>query len=119
MKLSAPDKERFLSQPMENYFIDLLTNISKEQLVLWFMDIDSIPVAGVLAFQFKQSLLLYNSGMDLNYRQLSVGLLTKTLLIKYGIERGLKIFDFLQGNEPYKYDLGAIDNNLYQFNLNL
>ena len=53
--------------------------------------------------------------MDINYRQLSVGLLSKALLIKHSIELGLKQFNFLQGNEPYKYDLGAADNKLYQF----
>ena len=117
MKQSAPEKEKFMTELMEKYFTTLLKTIDNERLVLWFMEIDSIPVAGVLAFKFKNQLLLYNSGMNLEYRQLSVGLLTKILLMKRGIEWGLNIFDFLQGNEPHKYDLGAVDNNLYQFNI--
>ena len=119
MKQSAPEKDKFMTSPMEKYFMDLMTRINKEQIVLWFMEIDSILVAGVLSFKFKNQFLLYNSGMNLEYRQLSVGLLTKVLLVRRGIELGLNIFDFLQGNEPYKYDLGAKDNSLYQFNITL
>ena len=115
MKLSAPEKDRFLSVPMEHYFHDLLFNTNREQLILWFLDIEGKTVAAVVSFKFKEELLLYNSGMDINYRQLSVGLLSKALLIKHSIELGLKQFNFLQGNEPYKYDLGAADNKLYQF----
>jgi len=119
MKQSAPEKARFMTGPMERYFIDILTQIGTDQLMLWFMDINSHPVAGVIAFKYKGEMLLYNSGMNLAYKHLSVGLITKTLLIKYSIELGIKTFDFFQGNEHYKYDLGAKDNNLYQFTITL
>ena len=119
MKQSTPEKETFLSQPMKDFFFDFLTHLNKEQIILWFMDIEGKPVAGALAFRFKDELLLYNSGMNLAYKHLSVGLLSKALLIQYCIKLGLKKFDFLQGNEPYKYNLGGIDNKLYQFTIPL
>lgn len=115
MKQSSPEKLAFLSQPMEQYFVDLMSTIDKTQVILWFMDVEDKTVACAIAFQFKNAMLLYNSGMDLSYGYLSVGLLSKALLIKHSIELGLTRFDFLQGDERYKYDLGGIDNRLYQF----
>ena len=36
------------------------------------------------------------------------------LLIKEAIDKGIKVFDFLRGNERYKYDLGAKDVQLFR-----
>jgi len=119
MKQSSSEKEIFLSIPMENFFFDFLTNLNKEQILLWFMDVEDKKVASAIAFKFKEELLLYNSGMDLDYRYLSVGLLSKALLIQKSIELGYKKFDFLQGDEQYKYNLGAVDNRLYQLTISL
>ena len=59
-------------------------------------------------------MLLYNSGYDPDYSKLSVGLLLKALCLKEAIEDGKEYLDFLRGKEPYKYDLGAKDVQLYQ-----
>jgi len=119
MRRSSFEKEKFLSKPMEAFFSGFLTGLNKGQIFLWFMDIEDKTVASVLAFKAKDELLLYNSGMDLDYQQLSVGLMSKVLLIKKSIELGYKKFDFLRGDERYKYDLGAVDNKLYQLTLEL
>lgn len=119
MKQSSSEKGKFLSKPMESFFSDFLTNLNKEQILLWFMEIEEKKVAAALAFTFKDELLLYNSGMDLDYGYLSVGLLSKALLIQKSIELGYKKFDFLQGDEQYKYNLGAVDNKLYQLTISL
>ena len=50
---------------------------------------------------------LYNSALDPAYRSLSVGVISKVLHIKDSIERGMRRFDFLKGDERYKYHLGG------------
>jgi CelD/BcsL family acetyltransferase involved in cellulose biosynthesis len=45
---------------------------------------------------------------------LSAGLLLKALAIEYAIGRGLQCYDFLQGNERYKYDLGGKNTQVMQ-----
>ena len=40
-------------------------------------------------------------------------------LLKKSIEKKIEIFDFLRGNERYKYDLGAKDKLLYKVIIDL
>ncbi len=46
----------------------------------------------------------YNSGYDLDYADLSVGLVLIGLSIKSAVERGNTLYDFLRGDETYKFD---------------
>ncbi len=119
MRKSSTEKEIFLTPRMENFFSDFMNAVDKEKLVLWFMEIEGNVAAAALAFKFKDELLLYNSGVDFDYGRLSVGLLSKVFLLKWAMNLGIKKFDFLQGQERYKYDLGAVDGGLYQFNIKL
>ena len=45
---------------------------------------------------------------------MSVGVLSKALCIRDSIERGKKRFDFLKGDEHYKYHLGGQEVQLYR-----
>ncbi|HUE75539.1 MAG TPA: GNAT family N-acetyltransferase [Chloroflexota bacterium] len=59
-------------------------------------------------------LTLRDDGYDPEYQRQSVGLLFKALTVHEAIERGRRVFDFLQGAEPYKYDLGASDTFVHR-----
>ncbi|OQY66229.1 hypothetical protein B6D29_02995 [Microgenomates bacterium UTCPR1] len=117
MKKSSNEKNSFLTDKMEVYFRQLMQNFDKKRLLLWFMEIGNKVVASVIVFRFKNQIQLYNSGVDTEYNYYSVGLLSKAFLIKWAIENGFEIYDFLQGNERYKYDLGAVNNPLYKFEI--
>ncbi len=86
----------------------------KNQAKLLFLTLDGVRVAGVLCFRIRNELLLYNSGYDPAYSGLAVGLLSKALALRHAIEEGLARFDFLRGAEPYKYDLGGQNFNVYR-----
>ena len=64
-----------------------------------------------------QSRMLYNIGVDMNQKEFSPGVVAAGLSIQQAIERREKTFDFLRGNEPYKYRLGAVNRALYRINL--
>jgi CelD/BcsL family acetyltransferase involved in cellulose biosynthesis len=81
---------------------------------LTFLRLGGVRAASVLCFRTDGDLLLYNSGYEKAYAQLSVGLLSKALALQRAIEQGMKRFDFLRGPEPYKYDLGASDVPVYR-----
>ena len=67
-----------------------------------------------LRSHYKGRLLIYNSGYDpANYAELSPGIVLTSYIIEDAIKRSLKVFDFLQGNEVYKYRFGAIDTFVY------
>lgn len=107
---SHPDKAAFMDEEMEAFFRGIATAFrGKNYLRLYFLELDGRPVASCMCFDYRDELLLYNSGYDPAYAHLSVGLVLKAFCIKDAIERGKKRFDLLRGNEKYKYDLGAKD----------
>ena len=107
---SRTDKAAFLTSQMNGYFRDLAQTMAEAGLLRsGVLDIDGRPVAAVMAFDYNGTVYLYNSGYDADQAQLSVGVISKVLLIKYSIERGRKKFDFLKGGERYKYHLGGTE----------
>jgi CelD/BcsL family acetyltransferase involved in cellulose biosynthesis len=84
-------------------------------LRLCFLWIDGRRASGTLSFADGDRWLLYNSGYDPEYRQQSVGLLLKAWSIRYAIENGFREYDFLRGDEAYKYDLGGRDRKLFRY----
>lgn len=110
-RMSSPDKAVFMTDQMEAYFRDLahmaLAQGWLRMGVLWD---GSTPLSAALGFAYGNRLYLYNSGYDPAYAAKSVGIAAIGLLLRDSASEGLDIFDFLQGNEPYKYTLGAHDH---------
>ncbi|MFQ6019797.1 MAG: GNAT family N-acetyltransferase, partial [Dehalococcoidia bacterium] len=112
---SRIEKARFMTEPMKRFFRRVVTALAEEGLVrLYFLTLDGVRAAAVLCFDGPRDLLLYNSGYDPAYASLSVGIVSKALTIKEAIAREKDCLDFLRGAEPYKYDLGARDLNVYR-----
>ncbi|MBM4431835.1 MAG: GNAT family N-acetyltransferase, partial [Chloroflexi bacterium] len=113
-KLSDPEKEAFMDQAMEGFFRAVTgAALEKGWLRLSLLHFDGQPVASYLCFDYGQDRLVYNSGFDLSlYAELSPGIVLLGHLIGDAIQQGLRRFDFLQGNERYKYDLGATDSQV-------
>jgi CelD/BcsL family acetyltransferase involved in cellulose biosynthesis len=114
MRTSRVDKQEFLTRDRERFFKDIGQALAQTgHLRLYFLQINGTHVAGALCFDYGGRRLLYNSGYNLSYSSLSVGLLLKALCLKDAISTGMSYFDFLRGPEPYKYDLGGRDVRLY------
>ena len=119
-RLSDPNKNRFMSEPMKAFFWDVVTaTIPGWVTNLCFLKINDEPAAGAVTFVSEAEVWLYNSGYNPDQKYYSVGLLLKAHLIKTAIEAGKKKFDFLRGGERYKYELGAKDLQLYRIKLEL
>jgi CelD/BcsL family acetyltransferase involved in cellulose biosynthesis len=114
-RLSSAEKAAFMTSQMEAYFRDLCAMTMASGMlrmgVLWVGD---TPVSAALGFAYKGRLYLYNSGYDPAYAGHSVGIAAVGLLLKDSAAESLEIFDFLQGDEPYKYTLGARDRSVYR-----
>jgi len=78
-------------------------------LGLTFLTVASQTIAAGVHFETADSLLFYNAGIDPDARALSPGVVMTYAYIKRAMERGLRRFDFLRGDEPYKYEWGAVD----------
>lgn len=105
---TSQEKATFMTAEMESFFRSVATAMTEEGLLrIGILKIDARPVAGVMCFDYRRTIYLYNSGYDPAYASLSVGLLAKILCIKDSIQMGSKRFDFLKGSEVYKYRLGG------------
>ena len=115
VRLSREDKDRFLTPQRERFFRTVIAATAAMGVVkLFFMELGGQPVASALCFDHGSCRMLYNSGFNPEYSYYSVGLLLKALCVKDAIEEGREYFDFLRGNEAYKYDLGGQDRALYR-----
>ncbi len=118
MRRSDPAKAEFLTQEREEFFRRMVEATAGEGMLrLFFMEMDDLPVAASLCFDYDGVRMLYNSGHDPEYRYYSVGLLLHSLCLRDALENGYRYFDFLRGNEPYKYRLGGSDHLLYSISL--
>lgn len=117
-KQTSGEKREFLTTQMGEFFKSLgEIFIPKNMLKLCFLELNGRRLAATISFVFKNETLLYNSGFDREFTPLVPGLILKALLIKSSIEERRKRFDFLRGQERYKYDLGAKDQKLYRVKL--
>lgn len=114
-RLSSPEKAEFMTEARERFFTELMETASaRGRLKLSMLELDGVRVAACINFDYEDSYLLYNSGYDPAYSQLSVGFVNKAWTIRDAIESGKRTFDFLRGTERYKYDLGGEDRSIYK-----
>jgi CelD/BcsL family acetyltransferase involved in cellulose biosynthesis len=76
---------------------------------LTFLTVGGRRIASGLHFETPDGFLYYNAGMDPEASQLSPGVLLVAWYVKLAIARGRRRMDFLRGDEPYKYEWGAVD----------
>lgn len=109
------DKARFMTPQMERFFRKAAEALAGEGLVaLYALEVEGRRVAAALCFEDAEELLVYNSGYDPAFSSLAAGLISKALIVRSAIEAGRVHFDFLRGAEPYKYDLGGRDVEVYR-----
>ena len=66
-------------------------------------------VASGIHFDDGERILYYNAGVDPDARDFSPGVLMVAHYIQQAMDDGRRELDFLRGNEPYKYEWGAVD----------
>ncbi|MCL4534761.1 MAG: GNAT family N-acetyltransferase [Bacteroidetes bacterium] len=111
---SNEDKAEFMTEQMEQFFRRLADTFDLlGQYGMYLMEVDGLPVSAAMCFFTPTEVLLYNSGFRRDYGHLSVGLLLKAYCICDAIQRRIPAFNFLRGDEPYKYHLGGQDEPVY------
>lgn len=115
MRSAGAEKVAFLQDEANVTFFKLMARAIFEAgwLQLAFLTIDGVYAAAYLNFDYNNEILVYNSGLDLNVgATLSPGIGLIAYLIQDAINKGKQRFDFLRGNEEYKYRLGATDTQV-------
>ncbi len=117
-RASRPDKAAFLDDTTASFFRSVSDAFAREGWMrLNLMQIDGREVAACMAFSRQDRILLYNSGLDPDYRVHSVGIALHAADVQQAIGLGKVWYDFLRGNEPYKYDFGAKDSPIFTLTL--
>jgi hypothetical protein len=76
---------------------------------LSFLTLDERRIAAGIHVETDDTLMFYNAGIDPDARELSPGVVLTGRYMRHAIETGKRRFDFLRGDEPYKYEWGATD----------
>ena len=113
-QLSTPDKDEFMDPTMQEFFFEVAQALQAQGwLQLAFVQIDGERAATLLSFDYGDAILVYNSGYDpVQFRQLSPGIVVTARCIEHAISLGRSKFDFLRGDEVYKYRFGAQDTEV-------
>lgn len=105
-----PDKETFLTPPMREHMIRTIQcAFEADCLQLAFLTVNGEKAAAYFSFHYLNRLWVYNSGLDRRFNEFSPGWVLLGYLLQWSNENGIAEFDFMRGNEDYKYKFGAVD----------
>ncbi|GAB4503045.1 MAG: GNAT family N-acetyltransferase [Anaerolineales bacterium] len=108
-----PAKQAFLTQTMRSQMKAMMHAAFKAgYLQLAFMEVDGQKAAGYLNFDYNGRIWVYNSGLDQRFREFSPGWVLLGHLLQWANEHGRREFDFMRGDEEYKYRFGAVNRHV-------
>jgi len=114
------EKAAFMTERMASFFRALAQAMAGEGMLrLTVLELDSVPAAAVMCFDYRSTVYLYNNGYDEQFSFLSVGLLSKVFTLRDGIQRSRGKYEFLKGAELYKFQLGGRPVPLYRCRVRL
>jgi Acetyltransferase (GNAT) domain len=67
-----------------------------------------------VGFHEGDTVYYYNAGNDPEAHALSPGVVGVAFYLRHGLEQGTRVFDFLRGDEGYKYRWGAVDEPIHR-----
>jgi CelD/BcsL family acetyltransferase involved in cellulose biosynthesis len=84
------------------------------RLHLWSLRVGGATVAAVYAMSHRQTMYLYSTAFAPDWARYSVGSVLLAHCLEDAIAQGYTVFDFLGGEEAYKYRWGAHDVHLHR-----
>lgn len=118
-KTSRPDKHLFMDSRMQNFFVEIARALNPHGwLQILFLQVEGKRAASLLNFVYHNDILVYNSGYDpVTYGALSPGIVLFARSIQDAIADKRRRYDFLRGNEEYKYRFGAHDTLILELHI--
>ena len=105
-----PNKANFLHLAMRAQMTVVLHEAYKNNyLWLGFLEIDGVKTAASLNFDYNNKLWGYNSGVSRSHMDLSPGWVLLSHTIQWCCENNRYEFDFMRGDEDYKYRFGGVN----------
>ena len=105
-----PSKANFLHPAMlEQMTVTIRAAHRQGYLWLGFLEVDGVKTAASLNYDYKNKLWGYNSGVSRDHMELSPGWVLMAYTIQWCCENGRYEFDFMRGDEDYKYRFGGVN----------
>ena len=116
---SHPEKADFMDERNRAFFHAVgRATFDAGQLQLAFLTMNGQRIGAYMNFLYRDRVLVYNSGLDPAAYRLSPGIILMAHLIRHAIEEQKHtVFDFLRGDEPYKYRLGGTDTHVHRLRI--
>jgi len=112
------EKQKFLTPAMREQLHRIFNWAFDEGILqLSFLEINGDKAAAYCCFDYNQRIYVYNSGFNIHYSEYSPGWVLLSYLIQYAIQGGKTHFDFMRGDEAYKYRFGGVDSFVMRVNL--
>jgi len=115
MDMMAQDlnKRRFLTDTMRVQFrTSACAAFRAGWLQLAFLEIGGEKAAGYINFDYLNSIWVYNSAINFKFREQSPGWVLLGYLLQWANEHKRDVFDFMRGDEEYKYRFGGVDRRV-------
>ena len=113
-----PDKAKFLTPAMRAQMHTIIQAAHRGGwLQLAFIEVNGVKAAAYLNFDYMNHIWVYNSGLDFRFSELSPGWVLLGHLLEWANEQKRQYFDFMRGDEQYKYHFGAIDRRVIRVRL--
>ena len=104
---SREGKAKFMDARMERFFRRVVPALAaRGGARLALLDLPDGPLAAFVTLEWDDTVGLYNSGFQPERAALSPGLVLLAHVVRDAIERGRRRFDFLRGEERYKFEFG-------------
>ncbi len=105
-----PEKAVFLTPQMRQTMKSTIqVAFTAGSLQLVFLTVNGAKAAAYLNFDYGNRIWVYNSGLNRQYMEYSPGWVLLGYLLQWSNHQQRTEFDFMRGNEDYKYRFGAID----------
>ncbi|MEX2324996.1 MAG: GNAT family N-acetyltransferase [Nitriliruptoraceae bacterium] len=111
---SVPNKASFFQRDdMREWFSALAGEFAGDRIFrLHRLEADGLPAAMTVSLVGEGQWGLYNSAFDVELASFAPGMVIIWMLIEQACMDQLAVFDLLRGDEPYKYQFGAVDRPL-------
>jgi CelD/BcsL family acetyltransferase involved in cellulose biosynthesis len=120
LMIQDPEKATFLSPPMRAQMMQACqAAFENGWLQLAFLEVDGQKAAGYLNFDYLNRIWVYNSGMDRRFNDLSAGWVLLGYLLEWANANNRTEFDFMRGDEEYKFRFGGVDGFLVRATVTL
>jgi CelD/BcsL family acetyltransferase involved in cellulose biosynthesis len=107
------EKSRFLTPAMrQSFHTTARAAFDAGWLQLAFLTVNGEKACGYFNFDYDNQIWVYNSGIDLRFREVSPGWVLLGYLLQWANEHQRAAFDFMRGDEEYKYRFGGVNDHV-------